>query len=190
MPVSVHNYVRQRIWNKYTRWSLSADERIAFDKQASGYVLAKGNKLRDQSQLTIDEDILKNVHNLQHQIKSLKEHVMEHDMLDVCMIVLPKDLNNTSDVEMTRYNLFDDYPKLTPTIVGNSNAYYSRWVDDDFIAENLNLTYTLCKNNTEDTLLLISSPPCTRYHTCSWLIPRNPSFERLSVVRPSVRHPS
>jgi hypothetical protein len=77
---------------------------------------------------------------------------MEHDMLDVCMIVLPKDLNNTSDVEMTRYNLFDDYPKLTPTIVGNSNAYYSRWVDDDFIAENLNLTYTLCKNNTEETL--------------------------------------
>jgi hypothetical protein len=152
VPVSVHNYVRRRIWNKYTRWSLPTDERIAFDKQASGYVLAKGNKLRVQSQLTIDEDILKNVHNLQHQIKSLKEHVIEHDMLDVCMIVLPKDLNNTPDLESTKYNLFDDYPKLTPTIVANSNAYYSRWVDNDFISENLNLTYTLCKNNTEDTL--------------------------------------
>ena len=160
------NYVRRRVWNKFTRCMLSAEERIAFDKQAGGFILPKGNKLRVQSTLTIDTDVLKNVHNLQYQIKALKAHVTEYDILDVFTIVLPTDpMMNTPDLEPTKYNLFDDYPKLTPAIVANSNAYYSRWVADEFIPDNLNLTYTMCKNNTEDNLFNKCLEDYERYHS-------------------------
>lgn len=152
VPVALDNYVRKRVWNKLTRSQLSADERIAFDQKASGYVLDKKNKLRVQSQLTADEDILKNIHNLQYQIKALKNHVTEYDMLDVFTIVVPEDVIAGPSLKSERFNLFDDYPKLTPELVGNSNAYYSRWISDEYIVENLNLTYTLFKNNTDDTL--------------------------------------
>ena len=151
-PVSVHNYVRRRNWNKLTRWKLTAEDRIAFDTKASGYALHKGNKLRVQSQFTEDEDILKNIHNLQYQIKALKNHVTEYDMLDVFTVVVPKDIHRTPELVPISYNLFDDYPKLTPELVGNSNAYYSRWISDEYIPENLNLTYTLFKNNADDNL--------------------------------------
>ncbi len=151
-PVPVKDYIRSRTWNKYERSQMKSDERIAYDKAASGYVLPKTNKLRVQSRLTADEDVLKHVHNLQYQIKALRAHATEHDIIDVMTIVIPKNLKESPELEPQRYNLFDDYPKLTPTIVANSNAWYSRWIEHDFIADNLNLTFTLCKNNTEDTL--------------------------------------
>ena len=145
---------------------LSTEEQIAFDKQAGGFILPKGNKLWVQSTLTIDTDVLKNVHNLQYQIKALKAHVTEYDILDVFTIVLPTDpMMNTPDLEPTKYNLFDDYPKLTPAIVANSNAYYSRWVADEFIPDNLNLTYTMCKNNTEDNLFNKCLEEYEKYHS-------------------------
>ena len=37
-------------------------------------------------------------------------------------------------------------------MVGNSNAYYRRWTDKNFVLDHLNLTYTLIKNNTEEKL--------------------------------------
>jgi hypothetical protein len=151
-PVSINNYVCKQIWNKLTRWQLSAEDRIAFDQQASGYVLNKNNKLRVQSQLTKDTEILKNVHNLQYQIKALKNHVVEYDMANVFTIVVPVDINGSPELHEERYNLFDNYPKLTSELVGNSNAYYSQWIEDDYVTENLNLSYNLIKNNTDDSL--------------------------------------
>jgi hypothetical protein len=61
-PVSINNYVRKQIWSKFTPWQLSGEDHIAFGQRASGYVLNKNNKLRVQSQLTEDTEILKNVH--------------------------------------------------------------------------------------------------------------------------------
>lgn len=151
-PAPINTYQRKRNWNKLLRWSLTTEERLAFEQKASGYVLGKNNKLRVQSQLTEDDDILKNMHNLYHQVKALKAHVIEYDMMDVFTIVVPRDIQNSPETRRETYNLFDDYPKLTPEIVGNSDAYYSRWIADDYIPENLNLTYTLVKNNTDERL--------------------------------------
>jgi hypothetical protein len=124
-PVLINNYVRKQIWNKLTRWQLSAEDRIAYDQRAGGYVLNKNNKLRVQSQLTKDTEILKNVHNLQYQIKALKNHVVDYDLADVFTIIVPVDINGSPELHDERYNLFNDYPKLTSELVGNSNAYYS-----------------------------------------------------------------
>jgi hypothetical protein len=102
--------------------------------------------------LTEDTEILKNVHNLQYQIKALKNHVVEYNMAGVFTIVVPFEINGSPELHDERYNLFDYYPKLTLELVGNSNAYYSRWIEDDYVIENLNLSYNLIKNNTNDNL--------------------------------------
>jgi hypothetical protein len=102
--------------------------------------------------LTKDTEIPKNVYNLQSQIKALKNHVVEYDMADVFTIVVPVDINGSPKLHDERYNLFDDYPKLRSELVGNSNAYYSRWIEDDYVTENLSLSYNLIKNNTNENL--------------------------------------
>jgi hypothetical protein len=43
-PVSINNSVCKHIWNKLTRWQLSAEDCIAFDQQAGGYVQQDANK--------------------------------------------------------------------------------------------------------------------------------------------------
>ena len=68
---------------------MTVEDRIAFDKQAGGYVLHKSNKLQIQSRKNDDEDILKHVINLQHQLKAIRDHVFDYDMDDVFTIVLP-----------------------------------------------------------------------------------------------------
>ena len=151
-PVPINNYICQRNWNKLQRWMLEADERMKFIKEASGYVLSKTNKLRVQSQLTADDEVLKNIYNLQFQIKALKNHAIEYDIADVFTIVVPVDVRASPRLQPEQFNLFDDYPKLTSEMVALSNAYYSRWVAETYISENLTITEALIKNNTEESL--------------------------------------
>jgi hypothetical protein len=83
----------------------------------------------------------------------LKNHLLEYDMADVFTIVVPVDINGSPELHEEQYNVFDDYPKLTSEeLVGNSNAYYSGWIKDDYVTENLNLSYNLIKNNIDDNL--------------------------------------
>jgi hypothetical protein len=151
-PVPISNYVTKRNWNKLERWKLKAEERISFVQSASGYVLGKNNKLRVQSQLAADAEVLKNIYNLQFQIEALKNHAIEHDIADVFTIVVPVDVNTSPELYPEQFNLFDDFPKLTAEMVALSNAYYARWIKNKYITENLSITQALVKNNTEETL--------------------------------------
>jgi hypothetical protein len=56
---------------------------------------------------------------------ALKNHAVEYKMAGVFTIVVPVDINGSPELHVEQYNLFDDYPKLTSELVGNSNAYYS-----------------------------------------------------------------
>ena len=67
-PVDIATFQPSKVWNKYTRSSLPADERISFDKEAGGYVLGKHNKLKVQSKLDKDDEALKHIYNIQLQV--------------------------------------------------------------------------------------------------------------------------
>ena len=151
-PRSTQHFQKKRTWNKLLRHEMTPEEHIAFEQKATGYVLSKHNKLRVQSHLNQDDDVLKNVYNLQYQLKALRDHVTNYDLMDVFTIVVPVDILNGPGLRRKKYNLFDDYPKLTAEMVANSSAYYNMWADGEYILENLNLSYSLIKNNTDDTL--------------------------------------
>ena len=151
-PVPVQNFSRGKTWDKFQRHLLSPEDKTLFKDKATGYVLPKTNKLRPMSRLNKDENALDNAHNTQHQLKSLYEYMIDHDMTTTLTIVVPKDLKNSPEIEDVTYNLVQDYMKLTPQIVANSNAYYHRWFPYDFIPEDMAYLYKLAKNNSDDTL--------------------------------------
>jgi hypothetical protein len=143
-------FTGRKNWNKFLRWKLTSEDRIAFDRAASGYVLSKSNKLRIIQVATNDQDILQNLLNTHNQLRSLKAHVNEYDIGDVFTVVMP--IENSSALHKKQYDLFVDYAKVTPAMVALSNRYYNMWIDESFIPENLNLTYTLIKNNMDEVL--------------------------------------
>ena len=145
-----NEFTGRQCWNKFLRWKLTSEDRIAFDRAASGYVLAKSNKLCIVQIATNDQDILHNLLNTHNQLRSLKAHVNEYDIGDVFTVVLP--IEDTSALYSKQYDLFVDYAKITPAMVALSNRYYNMWIDESFIPENLNLTYTLIKNNMDEVL--------------------------------------
>lgn len=145
-----HEFTGRKSWNKYLRHELSSEDRIAFDKAASGYVLSKNNKLRMTQVTTEDKEILTNLLNTHNQLRALKAHAIEYDIVDVFTVLLPAGVDG--DLHEKTFDLFTDFPKCPPGLVAMSNRYYNSWVDETFIAENLNLTYTLIKNNTDEVL--------------------------------------
>ena len=144
----------KRLWSKLVRHTLPADIKQTFVKAATGYVLSKTNKLSIQSYKLDDENALEHVYNLRQQLKQLETHCYQYDIKDVFTIQSPVDVANSSDLKdpVEVYDLFNDYAKLHVSHVANSNAYYQRWVGDDYVHENLNLTFTLLQNNTEESL--------------------------------------
>jgi hypothetical protein len=143
------------------RWKLTSEDRIAFDRAASGYVLSKSNKLRIVQVATNDQDTLHNLLNTHNQLRSLKAHVNEYDIGDVFTVVLP--VEDTSALYSQQFDLFVDYAKITPAMVALSNRYYNMWIDESFIPENLNLTYTLIKNNMDEVLCGQCLEECEKY---------------------------
>jgi hypothetical protein len=145
------DFTGKRCWNKFLRWRLSSEDKIAFDKAASGYVLSKANKLRVTQVTTEDKDILTNLLNTHNQVRDLKAHIKEYDIDDGFTVVIPIN-ENSPKLQPRKFDLFVDYPQVTPQMVALSNRYLNMWVEEQFVNENLNLTYTLIKNNTDDIL--------------------------------------
>ena len=166
IPIEPHVFEVSTSLDREDRMKLSPEDKIPFDKQAGGYVLNKGNKLRVYSEHDKDKDLLMQNQWFQYQLKSLSDHTDRMDIgnRDVCTVVVPVNLMNSPEIEPKTYNLFDDYPLLTPEIVATSNAYYNRWVDAPYIKDNLTLLYNLCKSNTEEILFAKSLEMYEEYH--------------------------
>lgn len=153
-----------RIWNKYERHLLPTEDRLAFDARVASYVLAKNNKLRQQSSVVEDDEALQKNYNLRNQIRAIKKHCDEYDISDVFTILVPHDVMNSSTLQNDRYDLFEDYMVLDPDLVAQSNVYYNRYCADKFVSENLALSYNMLKSNTDEILFQKCLEDYDRYH--------------------------
>lgn len=123
-PRAVTQFVAARQWNKLERLKLAPDVRLAFTKAATGYVLGRANKLNVPKISASTEDQLAQVMNLQSQLKVVRQHWYEYDIIDVATVVVPVDLEKDSTLEKDTYDLLTDYPQLHVAHVANSNVWY------------------------------------------------------------------
>ena len=151
-PQAISRPVRLVNWPKTQRNELENDVRITVCNKATGHVLAKSNKLATPRVSAEGGCELSDVHVLQNQLKELEEHMFSCDMLDVCEIVIPRNPSRSPDLDTLRFDLLNDYPKLTVDLVANSNAWCNTWVKDSHIEENVNWVFKLLCNNAEQTL--------------------------------------
>ena len=127
---------------------------MAFTKEATGYVLPKNNKLSVPNIKQDEDGALKHVYNLQSQLQSLKAVLHNCDTLDVCTIVVPINVAMTPDIHATTCDLFTEFTHLHPDIVATSGGWCNRWVSDSYIAENMNLTKQLFREQYRSVLVV------------------------------------
>jgi hypothetical protein len=143
-----------RLFDKTTRKDLDAKDRQTFVRYATTWVLPKTNKLTLYTFGTEDSGTIRNIRNLQSQLKKLRRHFDSYDMGDVFHIVTPAEVDKSSrlvDPDNT-FNLFTEYQRLHVTQVANSNAWFNMYCTDSYIKENMTYSYECLLNNTEDKL--------------------------------------
>ena len=141
-----------RLGTSTTAMTYDSDKQAAFLKSAQKFVLSKGNKLKVFSMDMDDEKKLDHVRSLGLQLKLLKDHLIDHDIFDVFRIVFPKDVTKGPQISKDTYDLFSTYPKLHGNHVAASCAWYNSWTADDYIAENMKLSFEFFRNNTDEHL--------------------------------------
>ena len=141
------------MWDKTKRDSLDHETFQLFIKSATGFALDKKNKLSVQSLKPDKDGKLEEVHNLQSQLRLIRNHLYTHDMLDVFNLVLPKQVDTEPTlVDPTSYDLFQHYAKFTADMVANSCAWYNYWLSPPYIRENMTYSLVFLQNNTSDSL--------------------------------------
>ena len=111
------------------------------------------NKLATYSIKENEDGLLDNIRHVKLQLRLLRSHMKSHDISDVVEnIVVPYNVGKSPQLGPTRYNLIDDFPKLTADQIAASNAWYNLWVDQDYITENMGYVFELLRNNTSETL--------------------------------------
>ena len=152
------------MWPKERRGELDAETRMNLIKQATGFVLSKNNKLSLPNFKTNDDGTLTSWSNVDHQVRTLHSWCVQWDMANVFTIILPVgDLLTSSKARSETFNLFLDYPRITDTMVANSNAYWRTWIGEPFVEENLQFTYEALRNNTEPSLWAKASEDYDEY---------------------------
>lgn len=151
-PLVNGNFAPAKRWLGSERHKLTKDVLEQFRKSATGWILAKDNKLQTINVKHDDAKILVYVKNLHNQLKMIRQHCYTHDTNAVFTIVLPVSLQQTSKIRPQTFDLFRDYTNLHPTMIANSNAWYNTWVHSKSVRENLSLTFEMLQNNTEPGL--------------------------------------
>lgn len=141
-----------RLWDKEKRADLDPKTRQAFQQAAIQLVLPEDNKLSVHPLLRNSDSKLQLVHDLRSQLLTLKEHLLTYDIGDVFTVVSPLDVDRSGAVEPTSFDLLRDYMILHPVQVALSNRWYSDWIDETYVRENLSLTYQFLKSNTDAAL--------------------------------------
>ena len=143
-----------RLFDKTTRKDLDAKDRQAFVRYATTWVLPKHNKLTLYTFGKEDSGTMRNIRNLQSQLKKLRRHFVSYDVVDVFSIVIPSEVDVSSQLvsPIQTFNLFTDYQRLHVTQVANSNAWFNMYCSDSYIKENMTYSYECLLNNTEDKL--------------------------------------
>jgi hypothetical protein len=152
IPTDVNCLQPVHTWNKLDCKNLDSETKQLFVKSATGYVLTKSNKLTVFSMQDTDDDKLKQLNSLQTQLKLLRAHMQNYDILDVFTIVVPTNVLKSSLLTDYYFDLLRDYAKLDDNIVANSCAWYNMWVQEEYVQENMAHIYTLLQNNTTELL--------------------------------------
>ena len=151
-PKSLKSISTIKNYDKTERHMLAEDDKQTFIKAAGGYVLTKHNKLNFIDITPNAEGALNQVHNLQAQLKALRQHCVKYDIVDTCTIVLPIDVSKSHQIRDETFDIFTDYPKLHPDIVANSCAFYNLWAAQPYVSENMGLVYNMLQSNTDEAL--------------------------------------
>ena len=146
--------VKSKIWDKTTRSSHTVEEKLAWTKEATKYVLTKHNKLSIPDVDATNPKYLVAIRNARLQLQLLEKHMYAVDIVDVLTIVVPVDLMQIVDIE-DEFDFFQDYPKLSIAHVANSCAWYNKWTDaqtQPWIGENMQTIYDCLQRNTDEGL--------------------------------------
>jgi hypothetical protein len=149
-PDQVSNLHVGCLFDPAQRHLMTADQLIEFRQNATKTVLRK--RLCQTNTSDKDENMLENVCNLELQITAIIEHLRTFGMMNVFSIVFPDNARRSKRLLKPCCNLFEHYVSLDPAIVAASILYYHLWVKNSYVRENMSLTYTFLRNNTEDTL--------------------------------------
>ena len=142
-----------QLWDKTKRGKLKSDQKIAFIKEATGWIFPKGSKLSVPNYKVGEDGSLTLLLDLDAKLRAIETHLSTHDMLDEFDLVMPVDPSrNPKLLSSDRYNLFECYAKTSPDMVANSCHWFARWVTNPWVSENLFLGVQLLKNNTEPSL--------------------------------------
>ena len=144
--------LRNRYWDKTKRAGLSVEDRTTWHTSATKCVLTKNNKLYIPDVDPTNKKCLSMLRNHDSQMRLLEEHMFQHDIIDVLTIVVPYDAIGEPGKHDVEYNLFEDYHKLTPEHVANSCAWYNRWSEEPYHAENMTTIFECLQKNTDETL--------------------------------------
>ena len=97
------------------------------------------------------------------QLETIRCHVFLYDVDDVFNIVTPVDLSSNKLTGEVR-NLFQDFRTLHVTQVANSNAWWNRYAEEDYVRENMMYTHTLLRNNSSEDLWNRCSDEYDEFH--------------------------
>ena len=140
------------LWPKDKRHEFDFETKQLFHDFATKPVLPKNDKLSLPNYKTNDDGTLQGIHHRSTQLYTLFDHLHAAGLDDVFNIVVPGDLANSAALRPGSYNLFDDYLRLTPAHVANSNVYWRRYVKAPWIAENMQFSFEFLKANTTPSL--------------------------------------
>jgi hypothetical protein len=146
------SFVPRRLWNMDEREHMTAEVKHYFIRAATAPVLDKNNRLKLPEVTSGNTKFLATVQNLQSQLKTLRNHMIAHDIYNVMIVVIPVNVQRSAAIECQRYNVLDDYMRLHLSHVANSVAWFNMWSADMATLENLQLTYTLLQNNIDPGL--------------------------------------
>ena len=151
-----------RLYDCEKRYLLNAEQLTEFRNSSTRFVLRK--RLNMVSISDTDDNVLENVSNLELQVTSIREHLRVYDLDNVFNILKPVDTLRSQDLRPGSWNLFEDYVSLDPMVVANHSVYCAKWLGEaPYIRENLSLTYTFLKSNTDDTLWAKCLSACEAY---------------------------
>lgn len=135
------------LYKKEKRAFLSEKDRVDLFKSAT---FKHPTTFFDLISTSLDSaDKLDDCYNVDMKINKTAQRHRMYDMHDVFTVMLVDD-DGRSVLEC--FDLYTEYPTLTPEMVAASNKWYNTWPQEDTYRENLNLTYKFFENNCSPAL--------------------------------------
>ncbi|MGL5935206.1 MAG: hypothetical protein ACRCZI_06240, partial [Cetobacterium sp.] len=149
-PNEDHVFQLGCLFDANKRKDMTPNQLIEFRPNATKTVLKK--RLAPVSVSDKDEHMLENVSNVDLQVTTIMEHFQTFGLINVFTMMTAFDTRTSPRLKKHPYSLFDNYVSTDPSMVAASVLWYNLWIKTTFVSENMTLTYTFLRNNTDETL--------------------------------------